>query len=553
MNHRDERTREYRDPSRLLWQAGGVQNGEALLRGGSGQATIWASPGAFLPPGASVLLDYGVELHGGIQLIAGRSAKTFSEERVLRVRVRFGESVSEAMGFPDNDHAVHDATVGLAAMGATEFGNTGFRFVRLDNLESDRILELREVRAVFLHRPMEALGAFECDDPLVNEIWRTGAYTTELCLQDYLWDGIKRDRLVWMGDMHPEIMVAASVFGKPGGVERSLDLVRDETPLPRYMNGFPAYSLWWIISQGDWYRFHGDLEYLGRQRAYLAGLLDHFLAKIETIGTHDVDGLGRIIDWAYVGKEDAIKGGFHALLVLSLEAGAMLCAALEDETRARACLAAARSLRTSGTLRSAAKSVLALQALAGILDPVEANRAGLAVEPLRGLSTYPGFYVLQARALAGDHGGAMDLIRAYWGGMLSLGATSFWEHFDLAWMEGAGRIDEMPRDGLIDLHRQYGEGCFKGWRHSLCHGWASGPTAWLSEQILGVRVVSPGARRVILCPHLPGLSRVRGRFPTPLGTLHVECEKRPDGSLKTRFEAPEGMAVEIRADLAARK
>ena len=32
-------------------------------------------------------------------------------------------------------------------------------------------------------------------------------------MQDYLWDGIKRDRLVWIGDMHPETRTILAVFG----------------------------------------------------------------------------------------------------------------------------------------------------------------------------------------------------------------------------------------------------------------------------------------------------------------------------------------------------
>ncbi len=30
-------------------------------------------------------------------------------------------------------------------------------------------------------------------------------------MQEFLWDGIKRDRLVWLGDMHPEVSVINSV------------------------------------------------------------------------------------------------------------------------------------------------------------------------------------------------------------------------------------------------------------------------------------------------------------------------------------------------------
>ena len=41
-------------------------------------------------------------------------------------------------------------------------------------------------------------------------------------MQEYLWDGVKRDRLVWLGDMHPEVMTVQSVFG---GNAKKLELV----------------------------------------------------------------------------------------------------------------------------------------------------------------------------------------------------------------------------------------------------------------------------------------------------------------------------------------
>ncbi|MDR2816497.1 MAG: hypothetical protein LBB62_07330 [Proteiniphilum sp.] len=47
------------------------------------------------------------------------------------------------------------------------------------------------------------LGSFGSSDPRFDSIWITGAYTTHLNMQEYFWDGIKRDRLVWLGDFHP--------------------------------------------------------------------------------------------------------------------------------------------------------------------------------------------------------------------------------------------------------------------------------------------------------------------------------------------------------------
>ena len=97
--------------------------------------------------------------------------------------------------------------------GTVEVGNTGFRFVRIDLLDQNRSVPLLGVRAVFLHRDLEYKGSFTCSDTLLNKIWNTGAYTVQLCMQDYLWDGIKRVQVVWIGDMHPETMTLLSVFG----------------------------------------------------------------------------------------------------------------------------------------------------------------------------------------------------------------------------------------------------------------------------------------------------------------------------------------------------
>ena len=134
---------------------------------------------------------------------------SLQDNKPLRVRLRFGESVSEAMGEPNNDHALHDWTVPLSPMSSQEIGQTGFRFARLDLLDNGT-LHLNALQAVTLEREPEEVGSFECNDARLNEIWRVGRETVRLCLQDFVWDGIKRDRIVWLGDLHPEVRV---VFG----------------------------------------------------------------------------------------------------------------------------------------------------------------------------------------------------------------------------------------------------------------------------------------------------------------------------------------------------
>ena len=137
----------------------------------------------------------------------------------------------------------------------------------------------------------------------------------------------------------------------------------------------------------------------------------------------------------------------------------------------------------------------------------------------------------------------MDVIKDYWGGMLDLGATSFWEDFDLSWKENGARIDSLVPPGKKDVHRDYGGYCYKGYRHSLCHGWASGPTAWLSRHVLGIRILEPGCRTISVEPHLGGLQWVEGSFPTPYGTVSVRHEKDASGRVHTWVDAPDRIKI----------
>ena len=148
---------------------------------------------------------------------------------------------------------------------------------------------------------------------------------------------------------------------------------------------------------------------------------------------------------------------------------------------------------------------------------------------------------LEALARSGHYSEAMDLISDYWGRMLDLGATTFWEDFNYVDARNAARIDEPVPDGKFDIHADGGAWCYVGLRHSFCHGWASGPTAWLSEHVLGVEPVEPGFRQVRIEPHLGNLEWAEGTVSTPQGIILVRHEKQSDGRVKTTAKLPKGV------------
>ena len=111
---------------------------------------------------------------------------------------------------------------------------------------------------------------------------------------------------------------------------------------------------------------------------------------------------------------------------------------------------------------------------------------------------------------------------------------TFWEDFDLDWTRNAARLDEFCPEGKDDIHGAFGAYCYPSFRHSLCHGWASGPASFLLQYVLGVTDVSDGGRNCSIEPHLGNLEWAEGSFPTPYGLLTVSVRKAGDGSPKVR-------------------
>ena len=490
---------------------------------------------------ASIILDYGRELHGALRLVVGSGS-----EASFKIRVRLGESVSETCseienGTATNDHATRDMVITVPRYGQIEIGNSGFRFARIDLLD-EASLHLKEATAVFRYRNSPYLGSFQCSDDRLNAIWSTGAYTVQLNMQEYIWDGIKRDRLIWLGDMHPEINTISTVFGNEESFYASLDLAVQQYPLPNWFNGMSAYSMWYLIIQYDWYRHFGNLEFLKKHANYILGLIDLFDSCVEEEGSEHLGG-GRFLDWPSSPNTEGVEAGYRALLCWALQDGAELCLLLGEEAKAQKCHEIENRLKKKVLPPNNLKQAAALMAIAGLMDSEKAAQDYLLPGGPKGFSTFYGYYMLEALAMAGHYEEAMDIIRKYWGGMLDMGATTFWEDFDLDWTKNAGRIDEFVPEGKDDIHGDFGGYCYKGYRHSLCHGWASGPTAWLSNHVLGVEIIEPGCKKVRISPHLGNLQWAEGLYPTSYGQIYIRHEKLPDGSVKSSIKAPKGVKV----------
>ena len=130
-------------------------------------------------------------------------------------------------------------------------------------------------------------------------------------------------------------------------------------------------------------------------------------------------------------------------------------------------------------------------------------------------------------AATGHRAQALDWIRKYWGGMIREGATSFWEAYDTHWPTGNAHVS-LQADGT------------SGYYVSLAHGWSSGPTSWLMEEILGIHSTAAGFRTATLRPDLAGLAWARGTEPTPHGPIAIDLKPN-----QTSVTIPAGIELSV--------
>lgn len=518
---------------------GELRDADSLLAP-EGACTVRAAPGR-QPP--QFVVDFGRQVVG-YPAIAFRTLPAGAQ-----IEIQYGQSMREVLtapvcGLQGVDFVTMDP--GEAVRWVSPLVK-GFRYARFIVHRADEPVEIERIS---LHRYCydgPQVGRFDSDDALLDRIHEVSVYTVRLCMQrDHYSDDIKRERTLWMGDMRPEAMVNSYAFGDRELLPANLA----ELGGSRQVRDFLEYQCWWGITLWDYWRFSGDLEYLRAQKANLEDAVAH----LERFAVADGPVAGLIArddahpNWCMDRRRGCMVAQ-QALWVGLLRRGAELERALGDEATAAAwevrAAAVAERVREvfwdeqagafldawheGRIVRHYAQDGNALAVVFGIATPQQALRVSdfLAERlhcPIGSKVVWPDFppgegvitfispfmtqFEVEAHFLAGRPQRALETIRLTWGHMLSKGATTFWEGYD---MDG-----EIPRPGV-----------------SLCHGWSGGPGWLLPRYVLGVRPAEPGFATFEVDPQAGGLREIEGAVPTPAGRIRVRHLFGRDGDRYT--------------------
>lgn len=424
--------------------------------------------------GSSLVLDFGKEMSGYLRIFTG-----WVHTANCKVRIRFGESLGEVnseIGEKNstNDHAIRDFFTSLPASGQAVLGPTGFRYVRIDILE-EKYVFFRNIFCINEIYSSKQIYDYKGNDKRIKEIFDVAKRTIDLCAgKGYIVDGVKRDQLIWVGDLEPEIMALTTLYNDFDVIKNTLDIAREQFPLPRYMNDMYTYSFWYIIIMNDLYERFDCKDYVKSNLDFLVKLVLQMKELIDEKGEINKEK-PYLVDWPTAQTEDE-EVGVRCIFMMAMNSAEKLFnefnAPLDDvyELKAR--------LKIKPYVIRTKKQVVALKYFAfGNINEDEYKM--LTKDGVKGFSIFMSYYLLTAIA-SKDKKLAIEMMKEYYGAMIDKGATTFWEDFNIGWIEGAGRIDEID-PSKKDIHGDNGAFCYIGYRHSLCHGWSSGVIKFIKE------------------------------------------------------------------------
>lgn len=402
-------------------------------------------------------------------------------------------------------------------------------------------------------------------------------------------DGSRRDRIAYAGDLE---ITAPSSFASTNGrefINGTLDLLGSfqltpgffaptvkiqqaprTTEIQANVTGLIGYSFSLAASVAEYYAMTAEPGFAQRWAPRIIRLLDW--ADSQTIPVHKDIGSSKLLNissavlgggWNYYDPaQTGVVTSFNAIYAFALQQCLPLLSAagipslmtyqtrlhdlrdainthlwnddlgayglslssmdiLSQEANSLAILA---NIPSSGSGNRSAASVLSAMRRHLFLPeggrPLAFSNASVDQGFAQKVSPYASGYHLRAALQASDATTAQHLLTSVWAPMADPIATNytgcFWETL-------------LP-DGTPGL----------GGPTSLCHAWSSGPTASLSQYVLGIRPVEAGFLKWKVIPQSFGLSWAEGRHPTPYGPVEVKWAYDAKQKLTMHVSGPVG-------------
>jgi len=499
------------------------------------------------------LIDFGKVAFGNLSLKAPANASN-------AITVRFGEAISGGRIDRHPPGSVRYAAVNvvleagktICVAPARDRRNTTqpaavltprdwgvvmpFRWVEIENWPVEMRPEQIRRRAAFPRDWKDDAASFNCSNAMMNQIWDLCRYSIEATKFAGVYVDGDRERTAYEADAY---IAQLGDYYVSGDVQMARDTFKRLMKQPTWPTEWASHMV--FIAYAD-YMQTGDTNWLAGHYAGLKSklLLDRVRADGLVGSSKENMEQGDLVDWP-VGERDGyvfthantVVNAFYlrALTLMAEMARVLGHKGDADNYLARERVGesafqekffdASRGLYRDGEGTDHCSLHANLFPLAFGLIPPE-RRAHVTQwlgESGMKCSVYAAQYLMEGLFENGAAEQAVSLMVApndrSWRHMVESGTTITWEAWDQRYKSN------------------------QDWNHA----WGAAPANLLPRFVLGVQPLSPGWKRVRICPNPGGLERAEGKVPTPLGSVSVAW-KSPD-HFRLSLELPPHMAAKV--------
>lgn len=481
-----------------LVKVGRAENGNGVV---TAKESMEEMPKKRLAKGDSICMDFG-DHHVGYVTLKLNSAGS-PQDAPAFLRLKFAEIPNEIL----DDSSTYEGWISKGWI-QEEFVHIdvlpcelklprryAFRYLEVLALDTSQkfqvVVEGAELTAVSAVS-MDAVKPVEGLPEDLQKIDRASLKTLQDCMQHVFEDGPKRDRRLWIGDLRLQAKANYATFRNYDLVKRCMylfaGLTRDDGKIGACLFTEPVmqvddtflwdYSLFFVSILYDYYQETKDLDIVKELWPAAYRQIELALEDMKD-GVPDTEKnpMLAFIDWKDGIDRQAPAQGVWIYCLRHGKALAGLAGDPEAEARIEKLLEEAlenaethfwdegQGFFVSGASRQVSWSAQAWMVLADVFDREKSRELMLHLlekNPEMGVATpYAYHHVIEALLHVGEKEKALELMRTYWGGMIELGADTFWEAFD-------------PKDPNAS---PYGNTQV----NSFCHAWSCTP-AWLLRE-----------------------------------------------------------------------
>ncbi|RVT97343.1 hypothetical protein EOD41_18770 [Mucilaginibacter limnophilus] len=507
--------------------------------------------------GNKMVYDFGVEIVGYPQFTIN------AHKAGIRFEIGTGERLDSA-GAPllrvSSDHSEkYITTTGLQSW--RPYTWSGFRYF---SIETDKAIDIQNVSAEFACYNYEMESAFACSDTLLNRFWEIGRHTMRINSIDTYQDPWREHTQYIAGDSRYMQIFGNYAFGKSSRLLSAYNLlsgaqsqrwrtdgaVRSRYPTDYFLQAGSSayladYQLEWVLMMYEYFLYYGKDELIADLYPNLKMAMKYYQPFLDPATGLLANLPGWIVlDWpsTYPIEQKKIITGTNCLYYGALNAAASIADDFgHDPQQAKQWREEAARVRENinkwlwsvkdrayldsydGTKVQQQSQVYALEYGVANADK-KARMVDLIAKSGKASEQSFAYRVLKAMFATGNEGWALDYMRKNWGAQTKL--TSF----NGAWHEG------------WDL----------SWG-ATSHAWSSGPTALLSEKILGLEPTGYGWKTFNVKPIIADLKWAKGKVATVSGDINVEWTKTTRNLFTLKLNVPKGTTAKVYLPTLAQK